>query len=175
MSLRSIPLLAAALAIALAGLPSPILAQAAEGNSCEGPEYRQFDFWVGNWTVENAAGEQAGTNRIELVLKDCALHESWEGAGGGRGYSYSIYDRRTASWHQTWVDDQGRLLQLDGRLEDGRMVLKGKNPGPNGGVIVHEVTWEKIDGGRVRQVWSISRDEGDSWSTVFDGVYIPAD
>lgn len=171
MSPRALPLLVVALAL----LPTPTHAQATGDKSCEAPEYRQFDFWVGEWTVENAAGEPAGANRIELVLKDCALHESWEGAGGGRGFSYSIYDRRTDSWHQTWVDDRGRLLQLDGRLEDGKMVLKGENPGPNGGTIFHEVTWEKIDGGRVRQVWSISRDEGNSWNTVFDGIYIPAD
>ncbi len=171
MSPRALPMLV----VALAAAPSLTHAQDTGGNSCEGPEHRQFDFWVGEWNVENAAGERAGTNRIELVLKDCALHESWEGAGAGRGFSYSIYDRRTGSWHQTWVDDQGRLLQLDGRLDDGKMVLKGKNPGPNGGHISHEVTWERIDGGRVQQVWKISRDEGDSWNTVFDGIYIPAD
>ena len=55
------------------------------------------------------------------------------------------------------------------------MVLKGENPGPNGGVIRHQVTWEKVNGVRVRQVWKISRDEGDSRNTVFDGIYIPAD
>jgi hypothetical protein len=168
---RGLPLLVVALAL----VPGLTHAQVTESNSCEGPEYRQLDFWVGDWIVENAAGERAGSNRIELVLKDCALHENWDGAGGGRGFSYSIDDRRTDSWHQTWVDDQGRLLQLDGRLEDGKMVLKGENLGPNGGVIFHQVTWEKIDDGRVRQVGSISRDEGDSWNTVFDGIYIPAD
>lgn len=171
MSPRALPLLAAALVFA----SSPTHAQDPQGNSCDGPEHRQFDFWVGDWTVENAAGELAGTNRIVLVLKQCALHESWQGAGGGRGFSYSIYDRRTDSWHQTWVDDGGRLLQLDGRLDDGKMVLEGENPGPNGGVILHQVTWEKIEDGRVRQVWKISRDQGDSWNTVFDGTYIPAD
>ena len=27
------------------------------------PEYRQFDFWVGEWDVQNPQGQTAGTNR----------------------------------------------------------------------------------------------------------------
>ena len=142
--------------------------------ACAGPEYQQFDFWIGEWSVENADGELAGTNRIERILEDCVLRESWQGAGGGRGFSYNIYDARTGAWHQTWVDDQGRLLQLDGGLEDGKMVLSGKRPGPDGAEVLHRINWEKVEGGRVRQVWAVSQDQGSSWRTVFDGLYIPA-
>lgn len=146
-----------------------------QADPCESPEHRQFDFWIGEWRVENANGELAGTNRIERILGDCALHESWEGAGGGKGFSYNIYDASAGAWHQTWVDDRGRLLQLDGGLQDGKMVLSGKRPGADGTQIMHRISWEKIPEGRVRQVWTISQDGGGSWRTVFDGIYIPID
>lgn len=141
--------------------------------ACEAPEYRQFDFWVGTWRVENSAGGEAGRNRIERILDGCALQESWVGAGGGKGHSYSIYDARSGRWHQTWVDDQGRLLQLDGGLEEGRMVLEGQWSGPDGSAVRHRIGWGPLEDGRVRQVWEISRDDGESWNTVFDGIYIP--
>lgn len=160
---------------AAASLASSGLAQTAGQSGCDGPEYREFDFWVGEWVVENATGGQAGTNRIEQVLDGCAVHENWEGAGGSRGNSYSIYDARTGRWHQTWVDDQGRLLQLDGGLVAGAMVLEGETPGANGSLILHKVSWEAVDGDQVRQLWTISRDDGDTWNTVFDGIYIPAE
>ncbi len=160
--------------VAISLAPSGAYAQE-QADACEGPEYREFDFWVGEWRVENADGGLAGTNRIERILGDCAVRESWEGAGGGKGFSYNIYDAQTGNWHQTWVDDRGRLLQLDGTLEDGKMVLSGERPGPDGSLVLHRISWEAIEGGRVRQIWAVSQDEGGSWRTVFDGMYIPVE
>ena len=31
---------------------------------CDAPEFRQFDFWLGEWTVTKPDGQLAGTNRI---------------------------------------------------------------------------------------------------------------
>src|ERR1700739_35981 len=43
-----------------------------------GPEYRQFDFWIGEWSVVTAKGEMpAGDSRIELALGDCVIVENW--------------------------------------------------------------------------------------------------
>ena len=81
---------------------------------CAAPEFHQFDFWIGDWEVQNPDGSKAGSNRIEPILGGCALQENWSGAGGGSGKSYNMYDRRRKVWHQTWVDAQGNMLQLDG-------------------------------------------------------------
>lgn len=45
------------------------------------PEYRQFDFWIGEWDVQ-AGGNQAGTNSVQLILGDCVIFENWIGAAG---------------------------------------------------------------------------------------------
>ena len=57
-------------------------AQGAETKSPCAPEARQFDFWVGEWNVTTAEGQQAGTNSIRLILDDCVLQETWAGAAG---------------------------------------------------------------------------------------------
>ncbi|MCW8874067.1 MAG: hypothetical protein OQK01_15770 [Xanthomonadales bacterium] len=143
---------------------------------CDAPEYRQFDFWIGDWNV--TAGEQvAGTNSIHTVHGGCALQENWQGAGAGgiSGSSFNIYDQATGKWHQTWVDASGTLLQLDGGLVDGSMVLSGTRPAQNGGTALHRISWTPNADGSVRQLWEASQDEGGSWSVLFDGLYVKSD
>ncbi|HEY8232894.1 MAG TPA: hypothetical protein VIJ10_09535, partial [Vicinamibacteria bacterium] len=81
--------------------------------NCTAPEHRQFDFWIGDWEV-TVGGQPAGTNRIAEDLKGCVLVEQWTAKGGGRGSSLNFYDRRTRAWHQTWIDEQGGALRLEG-------------------------------------------------------------
>ncbi len=84
------------------------------GPTCEGPEYRQFDFWVGDWVV-TSGGQPAGTNHVTREERGCLIHEHWTGAGGGSGQSLNFYDRADGRWHQVWVDAGGNVLTLSGR------------------------------------------------------------
>ena len=52
---------------------------------CTAPEYRQFDFWIGDWVVQNPAGQIAGMNSITREYDGCLLVEHWAGTGGGAG------------------------------------------------------------------------------------------
>lgn len=153
---------------------APSLAAQSDGTACEGEEYRQFDFWVGEWQVFSPQGQKLGENTIALSLGDCVLHESWRGASGGIGNSYSIYDQVRGLWHQSWVDNSGNLLLLDGALTDGAMVLRG--PGADGqGPLTNRVSWTPISADSVRQLWEVSRDGGETWQAVFDGFYLRED
>src|SRR5512138_297492 len=111
---------AAALAGEGSGAPPP-----GPAKPCATAEHRQFDFWLGEWNVVNAKGQTAGTNAITLEQDGCVLHEHWTGAKGGTGQSFNVYDATDKRWHQIWVDNSGSLLQLQGGLVDGRMVLEG--------------------------------------------------
>jgi hypothetical protein len=139
--------------------------------TCAAVEYRQFDFWAGDWNVTQN-GKPAGTNRIEKILGGCALLEHWEGAGGSRGNSLNYYDAVRHVWHQTWIDNQGAPLELDGGLEGGNMVLTGNTKDPaSGAAVVNRLTWTLRPDGKVRQHWETSTDGGKTWRTAFDGLY----
>ena len=40
------------------------------------------------------------------------------------------------------------------------------------GNATNRITWSRLEGGRVRQVWEQTAD-GKTWTVVFDGIYIP--
>lgn len=151
-----------------------IAALAAQGGdssppSCDGPEYRQLDFWVGDWDV-TSGGRPAGRNQVTLEEDGCLVHEHWQGAGGGTGQSFNFYDRADGRWHQVWVSSSGTVLDLVGEYRDGRMEYAGERPDPRGGTIRHRLTFFHNPDGSVRQLWQTSRD-GAEWRTVFDGLY----
>jgi hypothetical protein len=146
-------------------------APSAAPKACAAPEHRQFDFWIGEWEVTTPNGAPAGRNRIESILDGCALRESWTGAKGGSGNSYNAYDRQSGRWHQTWVDNGGLVLRLDGALVEGKMVLSGESRDSSGARVLNRITWQQTAPGAVRQLWETSRDGGRTWSVAFDGRY----
>jgi hypothetical protein len=145
-------------------------------SACAADEYRQFDFWLGRWNVI-ADERTVGSNDVRSIHGGCALQENWRGAGvdGISGTSLNAYDRATGQWHQTWIDSGGTLLQLEGGLVDGVMVLGGDQPGAGGRRGVrHRISWTPNPDGSVRQLWEASQDGGATWSVLFDGLYQPA-
>jgi len=155
------------------GLASRVSAQNAASMAvpCSGPEYRQFDFWVGEWDVTTPDGKPAGRNSVTRPLGACVIQEHWKGAGGMNGESYNLYDRATKRWHQTWVSDRGALLQLDGGLVDGNMVLSGPEHMAQGKPSRDRITWTPKSADEVHQVWEVSSDQGATWTVQFHGVY----
>jgi hypothetical protein len=138
--------------------------------ACDAPEHRQFDFWLGEWTVHTPDGKVAGTNRIAREYDGCVLHERYSTPRAYAGESLNMYDAGRKRWHQTWVDNTGTLLQLDGQLVDGRMVLEGQTAGDDGKPVRHRITWTPNADGTVRQLWE-STDANGRWTTAFDGTY----
>lgn len=162
-----------ALAFALlvsAALPAVAAEQRPE--PCSTPEYRQFDFWLGDWDVFNPDGKLIGENRITLEQGKCVLHEHWTSATGNTGESFNIFDARRGVWHQTWVAATGNLLLLEGGLQGDAMVLSGEQPTRDGsGTITNRITWTPLDDGAVEQRWDQSMDGGETWQAGFVGIY----
>ena len=140
--------------------------------SCDLPEYRQFDFWIGDWDVFTPDGQQVGTNRITLILGTCVLLENWTGKSGLEGWSFNTYDRAGKNWHQNWVDSHGSRLDLVGTLAGKSMVLSGEKIETDGGRTINRITWTPIDANKVRQLWEQSKDGGKTWTAAFDGTYV---
>lgn len=141
--------------------------------ACITAEYRQFDFWIGDWDVFLPDGKKAGTNRIAPVISGCVLHEQWAGGGNFNGQSFNAWDARRQRWHQTWMDSSGAVLLLDGRATEGSMTLSDSEaPGKNDRNLVNEIQWTSNADGSVRQHWRVSKDGGKTWTTAFDGKYV---
>src|ERR1700758_1123418 len=92
---------------------------------CGAPENRQFDFWVGDWQVHKPDGSVAGMNSITLEYGGWVVPENYAPGRGYSGESLNTYDAARKVWHQTWVDDSGLLLMLDGHWDGKNMVLEG--------------------------------------------------
>ncbi len=141
--------------------------------SCMEPEYRQFDFWLGQWTVIGGPkGDRiVGRSSITQVSLGCALAEHWVNSNGMDGHSLNVYDKANGHWTQFWIGSDGVILNLVGGFRDGKMVLEGKLPGAKGDEQLQRVTWTPNADGTVTQDWETSDDTGTSWQASFLGVY----
>jgi hypothetical protein len=104
---------------------------------CSRPEYRQFDFYVGEWDLESRVFmqdldkrghwvETKARDRVRVTLNGCVLEEYFEGSPPGvpqRGMSFSMYDAQSGKWRQQWVDDEGNWSSYSGGFQTGQMVL----------------------------------------------------
>ncbi len=152
------------------GLAASDPAGAANPGACTRPEFRQFDFRLGSYSVTTRTGQPAGVALIESVLDGCMLMEHWTGAISGHGRAHYFYDVNDDVWRLLFVNDQGGRLIMAGRLVDGAMVFSGPNRF-NEFDGLHRMTWSRLSDGRVSQHWELSIDEGASWKDVFLGVY----
>ena len=136
--------------------------------ACTDPAYRQFDFWLGEWTVHGKAGKQVGSSRIEAVLGGCAIAEHWTSGSGpaNDGRSLNQYQAGAKQWEQYWVDAQGGRLLLRGGLQGAAIVLASDD-----GPARQRITWTPNADGTVRQLWESSSDGGATWTVAFDGLY----
>jgi hypothetical protein len=154
-------------------LSSPSTAAAAPASACSAAEYRQFDFWLGDWVVQGGPkGDQLqGTSRIERSDNGCWLVEHWHSARGSDGTSLNAWDAQYKVWRQFWTGADGVVLRLEGGLQAGAMVLTGELPRAGGGVQLQKIRWTPGDDGSVEQRWETSDDAGASWQVAFLGRY----
>ena len=135
------------------------------------PEYKQFDFWVGEWDVMNQ-GRIVGTNSVQRIVDGCIILENWAATQGGTGKSFNYYDANTGKWHQDWVGSGGGVVHLSGVYKDGAMRYEGVTVASNGGKTLERLTFFNLGPDRVRQFWEQSRDDGKTWTVAFDGMYV---
>jgi len=99
------------------------------------------------------------------------LENYWSAMGKYQGKSLNKYNSSNGIWEQFWIDNGGNTLKLAGGLNSGNMVLENKRETKDG-PLQNKITWEKLEKGNVRQTWEVSKDGGNTWKTVFDGLYV---
>jgi len=140
--------------------------------ACQTPEFRQFDFWIGDWAVENPTGQKVGENLVTREQDGCILIEHWKsGRGFETGTSFNYYDIRDKKFHQIYFDNSGNAgayPPMAGGLIDNKMVMvSDANASP-----VFRWTWYVISPGKVRQMAEQSNDGQKTWQIVWDSVYV---
>lgn len=161
----------------VAGLASqvPFCHAAASGveTPCSGAEYRQLDFWLGDWDVFDSDAPQGAAiarARIERIAGACAIHELYEQGDGLIGDSILSRDAVSRQWQQTWVTNRGSLMAITGNFEGGVLVLEGDVHAGTGETVRQRIAWQ-TRGDEVREWALVSKDGGKTWSPAFDVVF----
>ncbi|MGB7787017.1 MAG: hypothetical protein WBL27_13020 [Salinimicrobium sp.] len=153
-------------------LPTWSFAQEKDCACCD-TSYSDFDFWVGEWIVKNSKGEIVGKNTIRKLEDNCLISETWTGVNDSSGRSYNYYDRKKATWNQLWISNTGNVLKLEGKLENGKMVLTGPVESGAKGTYRNQIIWTPKNDGTVTQEWVIMTNEDKDKERLFYGIYYP--
>ena len=130
-------------------------------------ESHQFDFWVGEWNVVNAAGQPAGHSVVQKILGQCVVLENWADAQGGEGKSLNAYNAQLKMWQQFWTDQYGAVTEYRESEWVGRSLRLTAHVG-NTQV---RMTFTPVDSNTVRQFGERSTDGGTTWTPSFDLYY----
>jgi hypothetical protein len=131
---------------------------------CTEPEACQFDFWIGDWEVQPAAG-RPGRRKIQAALNGCALLESWSGKPNRQGISLLFHDPAAGGWRHYGETSEGIYFEASGKIRDGALQLSGERPFP------HRRTLTPLPQDRLRATIERSHDGGATWIIVHDAVY----
>jgi len=145
---------------------------------CSRPEFRQFDFWVGEWEAYNPKGQKAGDSKISILLDSCTILEEWTSTtvqNGLRyaGKSYNSYNASNKKWQQYWIDNSGGITEyFNGHYEPGKMIVETENKKINDTTwLIQKMTFHNLGPDKVRQHGENSNDGGKTWTTSFDLEY----
>ena len=137
------------------------------------PNYRAFDFWIGEWDVQPTGAPRAAsgaTSRIERQLDGCVIQENWEPPSGGNGKSFNIYNRVTKRWEQYWADASGTITHYVGEFRaDGNLYYEADQFGTTNKL---RMTFFNQGPDQVRQLGHASTDGGKTWTVSYDLTYV---
>jgi len=140
---------------------------------CSAPDYRQLDFWIGDWDTfetEGPSSPSIARAQVTPIVGGCALHELYEQSDGLVGDSILSFDPVRRQWQQTWLTNRGSIMVLWGELHDGALVLEGDAHLHDGTTVRQRITW-RAEGDAVRESAVLSRDAGAHWAPAFDVIF----
>lgn len=158
----------------VSGLPAQAPVPASERAEPVDAPFDEFDFWIGEWRVNNrflqadASWRDSGTSRARItpVLGGRAVFEEWSGELTGRGrvigMSLRAFDPSTESWKLllNWPGGASSFGVLAGRFRHGRGEFLG-----GGGASLMRYTFSDALPASVRWDSATSADGGASWRT----------
>jgi hypothetical protein len=144
---------------------------------CEDAEFKQFDFWLGDWDVASAAdGVHRGSSHISKEMGGCVVWENWTSAGSPYfGKSYNTWNPNLKRWEQYWVDTSAGVMFFHGELKNKVMDYWTDDvPQVGGGTLLRHLQFFNLGPDKVRQFSQGSSDGGNTWHTEYDFIYTRA-
>src|SRR5690606_21386901 len=122
---------------------------------CGGEEYRQVNFWLGDWDVYDLNDVKVGENKVLQLQDNGVVPENWISEKGNTGTSYNFYNVLDSTWNQVWIDNTGYILKLKGSFENDKMVLKSERikSENSSSYYHHKISWKKEVSGYINQKW----------------------
>lgn len=157
-----------------------------EAKNCSEKEHRQFDFWLGDWSIKQkilkADGkwfEADAETSVKPALDGCALVENWSGEvlffwegmktpETIKGLSVRAYNAKTKKWTINWMDTRGLEFgaHAGGFTESkGEFFRTVKNP--DGNEMKTRITFSDITKSSVHWDLAVSSDSGETWRTLW--------
>ncbi len=135
-----------------------------QGKPCSFPEASQFDFWTGDWNL-TWNDTSHGTNHILKIMDGCTINENFNDPSSKYiGQSWSVYNPSLKKWQQTWVDNTGSYITLDGTFENGIMTLTTQSQKmSDGSQIIYHMVYYNITPQKFDWKWESSTDAGNTW------------
>jgi len=145
---------------------------------CSNPEFRQFDFWIGEWEAFGTNGKKAGDSKISLILDSCIILEEWTSASMQQGLryagkSFNTWNSGLKEWQQTWVDNTGNTTAFTHGKFEGRKIVFTTDAYPfsKDTMAIRRLTFFDLGKDKVRQLGEITKDKGTTWTAEYDLEY----
>ena len=137
------------------------------------PEAQKFDFWVGEWNVYNQLDVKIGESKIEKILKDAVILESWTGGSGNTGKSFNHFHIESGKWVQYWVDQSSDRIFLEGNYDPAqKAIVFYERIDKDSEKPLRRLTFFNISSDNVRQFSQQSTDGGATWFVEYDFNYV---
>jgi mannose-6-phosphate isomerase-like protein (cupin superfamily) len=160
----------------LAFYPTLLLAQATA--TAKNDTLAWFDFWLGEWELhwfEKDSVKAIGENIITKDLGGSVITENFKVlAGQNKGYlgrSVSLFDNRSQSWRQTWVDNAQAYLEFTGGKEGHTYFFERRFTARNGKDVMQKMVFHHITTEGFIWDWKGSTDTGKTWNTNWQIYY----
>jgi hypothetical protein len=153
---------------------------------CQAPEARAFDFWIGDWDIQQRILKRDGSwlrlparTSVTRTLDGCALVEHWQGEVSFfwegmqapepmTGLSVRAYDPQAGKWFIHWMDTRSPRFGAPyaGSFADGRGEFFRELDTPQGPRL-GRITFSDITADSVSWALAVSSDEGKTWQTLW--------
>lgn len=174
--------LVAPLAIAATG-SSP---EASEASRCDSPEAREFDFWIGDWAIDQQLRGRDGSwirlpakTSVSSILQGCAILERWEGEVQFfwedmeapeplEALSVRAYDPTSASWRIHWMDTRSPRFgePYVGGFDGSRGEFRRTTSSPDG-ERASRIVFTRLTKDSLHWELAVSSDEGKTWRPLW--------